>query len=522
MPTTAQPTNAQLLATRGSSAAGLAPPALPTSTQLPVNVSGTNRERQTIIASFGIGLLAAAAFLAMLVELPRQQQIAVGWVNHTLEVLNLVATLDADLARSVSEARGFMIDKLADSNRRFDTAAGRVFDDIVGLQDLTADNPVQQSTLTRIKPMISSRIDTLREIVDRLNAGDDVSGPHIVADRQAGQELARQIANVILDLSGEERRLLAERRATARHVLMLWFWSSLICGLIAVASGLFAAFSLLAQAHKRRHIVDLAELNAGLEDRVRARNAEIVRQVAALERSNQDLDDFAYIASHDLKEPLRGLFNNARFLHEDYADKLDAEGVGRLLRLGYLCQRMEHLINDLLYFSRLGRQDLAIQSTDVNEVIRDIETMSETVLHERNATIGVPNRLPVISCDKVRLTEVFRNLIVNAIKYNTNDIKRVEIGYLEETHCDDRTEQNVFYVKDNGMGIAKEFHEDIFRIFKRLNAEDDDKKGTGAGLTFVRKIVQRHGGRVWLDSVLGEGTTFYFTIGQGAANESGI
>jgi signal transduction histidine kinase len=498
------------------------PASAQTTRQQPIaNVGGAHRGRKTIIVAIGIGLLASAAFLAMLVELPRQQQTAVRWVDHTLEVLALVATLDADLAEAVSGARGFMIDRTADSNLRFTTAVLRVSDDNAGLRDLTSDNPVQQSTLARVEPIIAVRISTLREIIDRLNSGDDVGGARIVAERQEGQVQAQQIAILTHDLHAEEQRLLVERRATARFTARLWLWTSLICGLIAIASGFFAAFLLLGQARKRQHMVDLAELNAGLEDRVQARNAEIVRQLAALERSNRDLDDFAYIASHDLKEPLRGLFNNARFLHEDYADKLDAEGVGRLSRLGYLCQRMEQLINDLLYFSRLGRQDLAIQLTDVNEVIRDIESMSEMALNDCNATIAVPNELPVISCDRVRVTEVFRNLIVNAMKYNTSDIKRVEIGYHEETHFDNRTEQNVFYVKDNGIGIAKEFHEDIFRIFKRLNAEDDDKKGTGAGLTFVRKIVQRHGGRVWLDSALGEGTTFYFTIGQGAVNAAG-
>lgn len=487
--------------------------------RLPVDGRGSNLGRKAITVAIGIGLVASVAFLIMLAELPRQQQTAVQWVDHTLEVLNLVTSLHADLAESVSEARGFMIDKTAASNWRFNTATLRVSDDIVGLKGLTSDNPVQQSTLAQVEPMIASRIHTLHEIVDLLNAGDDVSGADIVGRRLEGSEQAQQIATFILNLQVEEQRLLVERHANARHMVNLWLGTSLTCGFLAIASGLFAAFSVLGQTRKRQHMVDLAELNAGLE----VRNAKIVQQVAALECSNRDLDNFAYIASHDLKEPLRGLFNNARFLHEDYADKLDAEGVGRLARLGYLCQRMEQLINDLLYFSRLGRQDWAIQLTDINEVIRDIETMSETVLHECNATIAVPNELPVISCDKVRVTEVFRNLIMNAVKYNTSDIKRVEIGYCKEMHINNGREQNIFYVKDNGIGIAKEFHEDIFRMFKRLNAEDDDKKGTGAGLTFVRKIVQRHGGRVWLDSVLGNGTTFYFTVGQGTAvNEAGV
>jgi PAS domain S-box-containing protein len=243
---------------------------------------------------------------------------------------------------------------------------------------------------------------------------------------------------------------------------------------------------------------------------------KLLRYTNALERSNKELDDFAYIASHDLKEPLRGLFNNAKFLEKDYKDKIDAGGVGRLQRLCYLTQRMEILVNDLLYFSRLGRQELAIQPTDLNAAIRDIESMMETTLKEKNATISIPHTLPEIVCDKTRVTEIFRNLISNAVKYNDQEKKIVEIGYMDEVRTKTGIAKNVFYVRDNGIGIEEEFYEEIFRIFKRLNEEDDDKKGTGVGLTFVRKIVDRHGGRIWLESKLGQGTTFYFTLTLGA------
>jgi PAS domain S-box-containing protein len=270
---------------------------------------------------------------------------------------------------------------------------------------------------------------------------------------------------------------------------------------------------------KSGRVIGIAKVARDIKLR-KVQEAELARHAVALERSNKELDDFAYIASHDLREPLRGLFNNAKFLQEDYADKLEPEGVKQLLRLGYLSQRMEQLVNDLFYFSRLGRQELAVQPTDINAIIRDIEMMSEASLQERNAVIVMPRPLPQISCDKARIAEVFRNLITNAVKYNDKAARSVEVGYLDEVRTKRGLERGVFYVKDNGIGIAAEFHEEIFRIFKRLNVEDDDKKGTGAGLTFVRKIVERHGGRVWLDSVPGEGTIFYFTIKQGPAYEA--
>ncbi len=241
---------------------------------------------------------------------------------------------------------------------------------------------------------------------------------------------------------------------------------------------------------------------------------KMLASMSDLERSNRELDDFAYIASHDLKEPLRGLFNHATFLLEDYQDKIDADGVRRLNRLGQLCQRMERLINELLYFSRLGRADLAVQEADPNAIIAEIQQMMETLVAEKPTRIVVPRALPPIVCDKTRVTEVFRNLMTNAVKYNDNADRLIEVGFLETVDTPERIEENVFYVRDNGVGIAPEFHQVIFRIFKRLHGTADSNS-TGVGLTFVKKIVEAHGGRIWLESEPGRGTTFYFNLNCG-------
>ena len=245
-----------------------------------------------------------------------------------------------------------------------------------------------------------------------------------------------------------------------------------------------------------------------VRDNTDRKHAEATAQdfIRALSRSNQELDEFAHIASHDLKEPLRGLSNNALFLIEDFAAILGEDGARRLARITFLCERMERLVNDLLYFSRLGRQDLAVQHTDLNAVIADIEAMMETTLTEANASIVVPEKLPSTLCDRPRITEVFRNLIVNAIKYNDNPTKRIEIGWAGDGTA------RIFHVRDNGIGIDRKFHADVFRLFKRLNDENDSVKGTGVGLTFVKKIIERHGGEIWIESEPGAGTTFFFTL----------
>jgi signal transduction histidine kinase len=241
-----------------------------------------------------------------------------------------------------------------------------------------------------------------------------------------------------------------------------------------------------------------------------------------LERSNQELDDFSYIASHDLKEPLRGLANHASFLLEDYEGKIGEDGVRRLNRIGQLCERMQRLIDDLMYYSRLGRADLAMQETDPNAVIVEIEQMMETLLSERRARIVVPLALPQIVCERTRVTEVFRNLITNAVKYNDKAEPIVEVGFLETVDTKERTDRSIFYVKDNGIGIDPEFHQEIFRIFKRLpNASGSPEAGAGVGLSFVKKIVERHGGRIWLESEPGKGTIFYFSLDRGRNEPAG-
>lgn len=303
------------------------------------------------------------------------------------------------------------------------------------------------------------------------------------------------------------------------HLMSIWvLWhpdyplEGVIKALTAVASivTFFVTLKLIPLALKlvTPESLDMAQLALKLQ-----KSEEALRQYTHdLERSNKELDDFSHIASHDLKEPLRGMSMKAAFLLEDYKDKLDEKGVEQLQRLVYLSARMEQLIRDLLHFSQLGRANLAIQESDPNAMIDEIRIMIEPILKESNARIVIPKPLPHIVCDRVRITEVFRNLITNAIKYNDKPEKLVEVGFMEALDTAHGQEKNIFYVRDNGIGIAPEYHEAIFRIFKKLNESVDDKDGTGVGLTFVKKIIERYGGHVWLESKPNEGTTFYLTL----------
>lgn len=245
-----------------------------------------------------------------------------------------------------------------------------------------------------------------------------------------------------------------------------------------------------------------------LENRVEARTRELRTANDELQQSNRELDDFAYIASHDLKEPLRGIHNYSMFLLEDYADKLDGEGRSKLETLLRLTRRMEVLIDSLLQYSRLGRIDLTLEEVDLNEVVAEVLENLDVNLKAEEVEVSIPRPLPGAVCDRVQAGEIFHNLIVNGVKYNDSPRKRIEIGYREG-------QPPVFYVRDNGIGIPDKHYDAIFRIFKRLHAREKYGGGTGAGLTIVKKIVERHNGSIRVESVPGEGTTFYFTLAKG-------
>lgn len=231
-----------------------------------------------------------------------------------------------------------------------------------------------------------------------------------------------------------------------------------------------------------------------------------------LEQSNQELDDFAYTVSHDLREPLRGIHNFSAFLMEDYAEKLDDTGKMMLETLSTLSKRLDDQILAILNYSRIGRADLPTEETDMNSLLRDVLDSLQFSLDESHVAVWIPRPLPAVRCDKVRIAEVFQNLISNAIKYNDKIEKWIEIGYNgDET-------KPVFYVRDNGIGIAEKHFKNIFKIFKRLHSKNLYGGGTGAGLTIVKKIIERHGGKIWLLSELSKGSTFYFTL-EGETHE---
>ncbi len=255
----------------------------------------------------------------------------------------------------------------------------------------------------------------------------------------------------------------------------------------------------------------VADLQAELGDAFFKLNEEGTRQMYAdLERSHAELNSFAYIASHDLKEPLRGIHNYAEMIREDNADQLDEEGKARLASVSRLSNRMDELIDSLLEYSRVGAAKFSNKIVELDRALNDALDFSQARIKEQNVKVHIKGPLPAVKGDYIRIVEVFANLISNAIKYNDKMQKEIEVGL-------DKPALNgfpVIYVRDNGIGIQEKHHERVFEIFRRLHGRNDFGGGSGAGLTIVKKIIERHGGQIWLDSTVGRGTTFLFTLGQ--------
>ena len=228
--------------------------------------------------------------------------------------------------------------------------------------------------------------------------------------------------------------------------------------------------------------------------------------------SNDELEAFAGAASGELKEPLLGIANYATLIKEDSA-ALDAVTVKQLDTIRWLASRMDDLLNSLLEYSRLGRADLRVTSVSLDDVVDDIEEILGARLAEADVELRRPMGLGIVSGDRIRLQEVLVNLVSNAVKYAAADPPRwVEIGCEDAIPPDAEQPVRAFYVRDNGIGIPAEQQEDIFQILRRLHAAGARGGGTGAGLTISRRIVERHGGQLWVRSAPGQGATFYFSL----------
>ena len=236
--------------------------------------------------------------------------------------------------------------------------------------------------------------------------------------------------------------------------------------------------------------------------------AKLSKAQKELKAANKAMDEYTYVISHDLKEPLRGIEAFSRFLADGYRDKLDEDGRHHIDVIRNSALRSQRLIGDLLRLSRLSEQKNPKTPVVLNAMLMQVRVDLQYALDQKKVDLRV-DHLPTVVCDATAMTEVFHNLISNAIKYNDKPLPVIEVGCEEKSNPDTGTAEYEFYVRDNGVGINKQYFDSIFQIFQRLHR---DKEGSGIGLAIVKRVVESHNGRVWVESELGKGSTFYFVV----------
>ena len=277
----------------------------------------------------------------------------------------------------------------------------------------------------------------------------------------------------------------------------------------------FAAWQEIVRGHglpwTESELLGARELHQALNALVLRRSERLLRLNLELERKNTDLNSFAHIAAHDLREPLRGIHNFSKFLREDVGGQMDADALRKLDTITALSGRVDYLLEALLHYSDVGRIDLKAADVDMDGLLDETLQDLSALLEAEHVEVRRPRPLPRVRCDAVLVREVLGNLLTNAVKYTAGTQKWVEIGWRgPDANAGERGP--VFYVRDGGIGIAERHQEEVFQIFRRLHARDAYGGGGGIGLAVVKSLVERHGGRVWVESQPGQGSTFLFTL----------
>ncbi len=490
------------------------------------------KARRNIIVSGGLGL--ALAILAMLGWLTYRDiaaaRAAAQEVDHTYMVLQKLDELFSSLKDAETGQRGYVITGenayLEPYNRAVDEFNRR----LSALLNLTKGNPRQEKTLAAIDLVMRKKLDTLKEAID-IRRAKGQRAAMLLVETGLGEKLMDDIRGKVVQARDEETRMLAVRSAARETAARRLIGAILAGGGLSFAL-LLATFFLLrkeiirrtrVETELRRHqegleilveerTHDLADANSRLraEIAMRERAEEDLRKsMEDLARSNRALDQFASIASHDLQSPLRTVAGFMDLLKTRYAGRLDEKADEYITRAMSGTKRMSGLIHDLYVYSRVGTQGKQFSEVHMGTPLNAAIDNLKEIIDDSNAEIS-RDELPDVKGDETQLVQLFQNLIANAIKFRKKDAPpRIRIS------AEQRGGEWVIGVHDNGIGIEPRFYERIFVIFQRLHGSDK-YPGTGLGLALCKKIVERHGGRIWVESRPGAGSSFYFTMAGGA------
>ena len=412
------------------------------------------------------------------------------WIAHTEEAIREANLLMKVVVDAETGVRGYAIAREANFLAPYQTAQSQIPVSLNTLSELVVDDAKQQAQLKRTERQIESRLNLLAKVLERLEARSSNQSLQLARLFAEGRIEMDRIRRSLDSFENEEWRILKFRQQRLARINK----TSDIASGISIASilfgyGLAIKLYLQSETELEQQAQKLAQTN---EDLV------VVNQL--LESRNQELDQFAYIVSHDLKAPLRGIDNLSQWIEEDLEDKLDTDTRKNMNLLRNRVQRMNDFINGLLEYSRAGEEREKTR-VDVALLLHEI---IDTIAPPPKFAIEIRDNMPVLQTEVLPLQQVFSNLISNAIKHHPRNDGKITISAMKHATY------YQFSVEDDGAGIALEYQSKIFTIFQTLNSRDR-QENTGIGLSIVKKIVEDRGDKIWLNSTLGAGTTFYFT-----------
>ncbi|MFO0749519.1 MAG: ATP-binding protein [Myxococcota bacterium] len=445
--------------------------------------------RLKLIAAFGSALLVLVVVWVAIAAIDRTEDARRG-VDHAWNVRRIVNAMRMRLA----DARLALATYIASGDASVIAPARNVRVAVLGLFDtaaaLTVDNPEQQRRMATARPLLERAIATVEAGAAAIDAGDragEALRSWATAERSSFADVEQLLDAVREDEEHliHQRTLMADERAVTSRVMLV------------AGGGLSFLLLVFVIVRIRVSVHEVEKANHIIE----AQTRELTLRSAQLEASLKELDQFAYVASHDLRAPLRAIANLASWIEEDAKDRLDDDGKEHLRLMVSRVMRMEALVEGVLAYSRAGRTPQVEESIAVAALLRDVIDLLQP---PEGTSVVVETPMPTVRAARVPFQQVWLNLISNAVKHG----KRPGAVRVGVTRADG---EPAFYVADDGPGIDPQFHQRIFGLFQTLEARDR-VESTGIGLAVVKKLVEQQGGRVWLASAVGQGATFYFTF----------
>jgi len=464
-------------------------------------------------------LIGAILFVAgnawMALRSVRALQMSQGWVDHTWQVITQVERIMSSAKDAETGSRGYLLTGDAKYLDPYLKAQKELPVEVENFQHLTTDNPGQKERAHEMRAVLEQRLSLLEQGNDLRGSGSDLATLRAMVLTGTGKAEMDHLRQIADSMEAEERSLLSDRvreaeaaAKNARYTLALASGLDLLLIVfmfryfarerdLRVSAELAAEKLAVSRVEVERKAAEITALNELLEARVRERTAE-------LEATNRELEAFSYSVSHDLRAPLRTIDGFSLALEEDYGEVVGVEGKDYIKRVRAGVQRMGGLIDALLQLSRITRADIEREAVDVTALAENVAAQVTDGNPQQRIEFVIEQGLQA-DADAKLFRVALENLFGNAAKFSSKkEQSKIEFGW--------DPKQEAWFVRDNGAGFDMHYKDKLFGAFNRLHG-DKDFKGSGIGLATVARVIRRHHGRIWADSVVESGATFWFTLG---------